>query len=257
MNSRKTVYTNSKNALASWKALARECLPELLGADYGKLRRGSHMLRFHFSWLGCLLMLASAGCCCVQRVGPTGDCGMGACQTANYSSGPLMNLISCRGGCGEVYVDEWLSEPPVADNCGFDCGGCGRCGQCTPIRSALRLLWGRPFVTSCNTGLCGPSCEAGCSSCEGGYADEAYHDGDVYHGGSGHASSGCNCGKSHHSIPYSDESMPMEIQGGELEEVPYTAPKTAPTPAPAITPSSAKRLNPAARRTTGITASTR
>ncbi|MEZ6136774.1 MAG: hypothetical protein R3C53_17910 [Pirellulaceae bacterium] len=203
------------------------------------------MLRTHFQTsllpglVVALLALSHAGCCCVQGTGYA----PGGCSSGNCGSGPLMGLASCRGACGEVYVDEWISEPPVLDNCGYDCGGCGSCRQCQPIRNALRLLWGTPFVTSCDTGLCGGGCESGSSVVSGG-------------------SSGCNCGQHHAGSPIHDSSIlsspqpvPTHPQSVSpeipLHGVPQIAPgnsgEVVPTPAPAM-PNSAKRLNPANRR---------
>ncbi len=61
------------------------------------------------SWFAvCALLLASTGCCCVQ--GMPGSCGGNSC-----GGGGIAACRSCAGGCGEVYVDEWISEPPTAD----------------------------------------------------------------------------------------------------------------------------------------------
>lgn len=225
------------------------------------------MDRLRCAWLLLgLLSICSAGCCCVQGGASCGDCGIGggfggalggACRSGdcggNCGSGPLAELASCRGGCGEVYVDEWTSHPPTVDNCGYDCGGCGNCGQCRPLKSVFKLLWGRPFVTNCSTGLCGPSCDAGCDSCDGGgtYVDNYgdIHGGEIMGGGS----SCRNCTENH--IPHEHlemvpaQPMPdapaMEVSPNAPSE---TTPKAIPTPAPDITPSSARRLNPAKQR---------
>jgi hypothetical protein len=200
-----------------------------------------------------LLAISSAGCTCVQGIAPSGNCGIGACSSGSCGS-PFMGFASCKGACGEVYVDEWISEPPTVDNCGYDCGGCGNCVQCRPIGSVLRLLWGRPFVTSCSTGLCGPTCDGGCSSCDGGsMQDEIYASGlkPVVT----HSSSGCNCGEQHMSTTHSSSQLmpiPQPPQSGTpsvpMEIAPPASPaQTMPTPAPAM-PSSAKRLNPAQNR---------
>lgn len=202
------------------------------------------MNRVRCTWfLLSLLSVASAGCCCVQGVSSCGSCDFGgggfACDTGcgTCGPGPVANLASCRGACGEVYVDEWISEPPTIDNCGYDCGGCGHCGQCRPVRNLLRLLWGRPFVTSCSTGLCGPSCDGGCGV------------GAVEHGSGG---SGCNCGQDHSVGEEVYHSDPIQMHGSPSYTPPSApmnvSPEAVPTPAPAITPSSAKRLNPAKQR---------
>lgn len=215
------------------------------------------MLRFHLPCLWTIMLaISSAGCCCVQGIRPSGNCGLGACSTGSCG-GPLMGFASCKGGCGDVYVDEWISEPPTVDNCGYECGGCGNCGQCRPVRNVLKLLWGRPFVTSCNTGLCGPSCDEGCSSCDSGAGGYVSNFGATSFDHGNHAmgtsvSSGCNCGKNHGSMQSAPSPIPPQSIDGSsmpMEYAPSTnAPQVMPTPAPEI-PTSAKRLNPAKSRT--------
>lgn len=120
------------------------------------------------------LVLASAGCCCVQ--GTAGNCG-------SCGSGRLLGNGSCRGGCGETYVDEWISDPPCVDQC---CAGDTR-----PVRSLLQALWGSRFVNGCD--MCGGR-DGGCDSC--GYAS-AGGSGCTSCGGQAGlsmSSGGCNCG---------------------------------------------------------------
>ena len=117
-------------------------------------------------WLSMMaLFLASAGCCCVQ--GMPGDCG--SCGVGHMAG------RSCAGGCGEVYVDEWISQPPTVDQC---CAG-----DCRPVRSLLAALWGSRFVQGCD--MCGGGgCDDGCAgTC--GYASA---------GGSGCTSCGGHIG---------------------------------------------------------------
>lgn len=127
------------------------------------------------------LVLASAGCCCVQ--GTPGNCG-------SCASGGLFANKACAGGCGETYVDEWISDPPCVDKC---CSG-----DCRPVRSLLKALWGSRFVNGCD--MCG-GCESG--NCDDGCGDTC---GYASAGGSGCTScgggsmgmmgggGGCNCG---------------------------------------------------------------
>ena len=127
-------------------------------------------------WLTMMaLVLASAGCCCVQGIpGECGSCGVGG----------LAACRSCSGGCGETYVDEWISAPPRVDQC---CAG-----DCRPVRSLLQALWGSRFVHGCDmcggcAGGCGGDCGyasaggSGCTSCGGAVGMPV-------------ASGGCNCG---------------------------------------------------------------
>ncbi|MCA9133547.1 MAG: hypothetical protein KDA45_10350 [Planctomycetales bacterium] len=209
------------------------------------------MVRHHGMWLLLgLLSVASAGCCCVPGgpgMGAAGGCGP-------CGAGPLASLASCRGACGEVYVDEWVSEPPVPDNCGYDCGGCGRCGNCRPVRNLLCLLWGRPYRSNCCTDLCGPSCDGGHQGYVGeGYVDEGYYD-DGYV--AAHSGTGCNCGKSHSAPAYGVPSHMTPLPGETLQRMPGSqqgaplevSPEAVPTPAPNIAPTAARRLNPATQR---------
>ncbi len=175
------------------------------------------MLRFQSTWLLLIaISVTSAGCCCVQGVSSCDSVGLGAAGCGPCGAGPLARLASCRGACGDVYVDEWISEPPVVDNC----GGCGSCQQCRPVRTLLRVLWGRPFIADCCASVCGPSCDSGCSTCGGGGMHDSYMPGSLT------------------PVPTSPAS-PMDA-------VP-DAPEPVPAPAPTVAPTSAKRLNPAAR----------
>ncbi|MEO8270759.1 MAG: hypothetical protein ABI557_13635, partial [Aureliella sp.] len=213
-----------------------------------------------------LLSVLGTGCCCVQGM-PGGACGTSSCG-GGCPPGPLMGLASCRGACGETYVDEWVNEPPVVDDCGYGCGGCSGCGQ--PLRSVLRQLWGRPYRSQCSTGLCGSSCgdcghtDCGCDSGgSSGYADVL---GDGYAGSgfddAGYASAAsrksCNCGSSGRATQ--DYNGPNFSQPSDSREdiralppaatpmngEPQLAPEVAPQIAPSVTPSSAtRRLNPA------------
>ena len=141
-------------------------------------------LQQHLVWLSMMAMaLASAGCCCVQGTGPCGS----SCDTC--PPGPMARMAncgSCAGGCGETYVDEWVSQPPCVDAC---CSG-----DCRPIRSLLQALWGCRFNACCDTGCSSGACDEGCDSC--GYAS-AGGSGCTSCGGSvGMPASGggCNCG---------------------------------------------------------------
>lgn len=211
-----------------------------------------------------LLSVVGTGCCCVQGM-PGGAYGASSCG-GGCPPGPLLGFASCRGACGETYVDEWVSEPPVIDDCGYGCGGCSRCGQ--PVRNVLRLLWGRPYMSQCSTGLCGPSCgDCGCDSGgSDGYADVlggGYTDSGL--GNAGYGPTGprqtCNCGSSGHAAHHhggSVLSQPFE-DGGDMQAlppaappsngVPQLAPEIVPSPPPSVTPTSAaRRLNPALSR---------
>ncbi len=114
------------------------------------------------SWLALVVcLLAGSGCCCVQGTGPCGGCG--SCSSGSCGLGPLAGFRACSGGCGETYVDEWVSEPPCVDKC---CAG-----NPMPVRSLLRTLWGSRFVQGCDMCATGcDSCSSGSDSCGCGYA---------------------------------------------------------------------------------------
>lgn len=216
------------------------------------------MLRIHLAYLMvCFTALASASGCCTPCGGPVGTmAGARGGAPMVIGGGGLLGLAGCRAGCGEVYVDEWLSEPPYPDNCGFSCGGCGSCRQCQPVRNALRVLWGRPYTSNCCSSVCDGGCDGGCDSCDGG-GGELYHDGSI---STGHASgnTGCNCGQDHHSSSHNMHMTPAPSMLGPgpstMEVVP--TPQQVPTPAPTMAPTSAKRLNPAQQRLNVRSAST-
>ncbi len=228
-----------------------------------------------------LLTVVGAGCCGVQGMQPGGMYGS-SCD-GGCPPGPMMGLASCGSACGEVYVDEWISERPIADNCGSNCGGCTTCRR--PVRNVLRLLWGRPYMSQCDTGLCSSGgADCGCDSMGGdGFIDEGYAQGGYAQGGyadggfqsSGYAGSGpkkpCNCGASHGNVEYgqdwsgsgqildSGRSPGMPPAMPPTNNSPRLAPELMPAPSPeaspgasskpSVAPSSAtRRLNPAVAR---------
>ncbi len=236
------------------------------------------------AWItSCLLTMLGTGCCCTQGMNScSGVVGCSSCPTNSCGTGPLMGLASCRGGCGETYVDEWVSEPPCVDDCGYCDTGCDRCRIRRPVRSFLRVLWGAPYRGDCG---CDSGCSDGCTSCDGGMTvsgDSGFHG---IHGSAMHSSgqAGCNCGGSHGSELHSSElhssglnsSMghapgvhlsPAPMSPAPSQSSPSTgSPRTGNSPAPAeavptpapVTPSSAKRLSPAQQRSTVSRASTR
>jgi hypothetical protein len=189
--------------------------------------------------LGLISAMAS-GCCCIQGTQVCNSCS--SCTTGTCGAGALLGIASCRSGCGEVYVDEWVSHPPCMDDCGYPHGACGR-----PLRTALRALWGTPYMGDCcNTS----SCDAGgCSSCDSG------GDGVVMMSG-GKGNGGCKCGGGHTSSTHmqpkatgAPSMAPSPIPSNQPSKGPTVAPEPIPSPAP-VSPSSAKRLSPAKQRAT-------
>lgn len=228
------------------------------------------------------LMVCATGCVCVDRRGcapygtACGGCSTGTCDPCNsgcdncvsavcggcsesyFGPGPLMRLLShqtcaskfgCGGGCGELYVDEWINERPCVDNCG--CGECTTCGQ-QPVRSLLSLLWGDRYRGGCETGCCDGGIDLSQPLIYDGFDPHAWK-----------SNRGCNCGSNPTSVSHSSSSgeetviekteptpTPSKVAPTPEAAKPTTnTTRTGPTPAPPI-PKSALRLNPASRKVT-------
>lgn len=162
----------------------------------------------------CSLVLAStlfgSGCCCFPCLNPCGgcclprtitwnggcnECGPGApCGGCGLWPG-LCSGRNCDQGCGEVYVNEWVSDPP---DCCDPCDQChgqftGNCGPCClgPAQRILSAFHGyrycprpwcgpwKPIFNCCPT-ACGPACGPGCGC--GGHAGEMAYGGEMAHG---------------------------------------------------------------------------
>ena len=98
--------------------------------------------------------------CCEAT--PYRHCGRGSCLSLLAAPfRPLVGLMKCGTGCGEVYWGEWTSDPP---DCCDPCDSCGNWvgdGCCLP--RLQKLFWGRRY--RCGSGYEGQSC--GCDSCGG------------------------------------------------------------------------------------------
>ncbi|MFO1066808.1 MAG: hypothetical protein U0892_23360 [Pirellulales bacterium] len=204
------------------------------------------MIFRRLSLIACLVVSAmSTGCCCVQTMQGPGCCGTGFC-----GAGPVGSCSSCQGGCGETYVDEWVSHPPVVDNC---------CGphNCRPVRSFLAMLWGSPYHGACG---CGDSC--GCDSCgdgcscgyeSDGYAGCSSCGGEI---GAPVSSGGCNCGGGGMSVPTEAPAVgAMHYSGsGHVVRSTTSAPKMMSQPVVHTAPQRTKatvashRVNPALQK---------
>jgi hypothetical protein len=196
------------------------------------------------------LSLFLGGCCGVnhfaacQRGGLTGcdSCGgMGesgvACSAADCCPGLLHGKIasrlrqaifgSCERGCGELYIDERLNEPPVCDPCtGNGEFSGGACGPCKPLWQRVRQLWGTKYCGSCG--------EAGYQA---GTA-EAVNEGAIHGQDHGGYCSHCRDGVAGTPSP---RSSPVEIS----EEAASTLPPVPSVEAiPEETTESAEKLRP-------------
>lgn len=180
--------------------------------------------------LGVAMLAMHVGCC---SVGPMG-CGCGTCGVGE--SGPLLhggirnkiaNHISrtnCSSGCGEIYWDEQINEPPVCDPCGCGgeyVGGCGNeCGSCRPLLSKLKELWGyRYYALDCGCTSCGEPVDVhsgNCTSC-GHHAEPMSHDTGT-----------------HETIQAKPHHGPTPAQNPQ--RAPAEAPRTAPKPESVLQP---------------------
>ncbi len=125
--------------------------------------------------IACSALMWITGCVGPMSCGPCGG------------NGPLA-MNSCNGcgaceGCGELYIDPWINEPPCSD----PCDKCGNhngqsCGKCRSIFDGFESLWGYRCQSGCDEcgsascgGGCGASCGGalggGCDSCGGGGCD--------------------------------------------------------------------------------------
>ncbi len=142
--------------------------------------------RYLFAFLVALSGILS-GCCGIHRPVGCGSCGVttarsGACPGLLHGelAGRICNAITggCCSGCGEVYYDEQINEPPTCD----PCSGSGEftgssCGPCRPLFERLRELWCAPCGSSCSCDSCGSDMYATasggsgyCPSCRDGVA---------------------------------------------------------------------------------------
>lgn len=157
-------------------------------------------------WMfGLGLLLSHVGCCSVRMIGDgcgSGPCGGGCsdgCEPLGFGDhvgfgdhmAPFAGIghrmadhirsKHCSSGCGEIYWDEQINEPPVCDPCGCDGEFTGdTCRSCPTALRRLRNLWSyhRYQPSKCDScSSCGG--DAGfvgastCSSCSSGIGDNA------------------------------------------------------------------------------------
>lgn len=115
-----------------------------------------------------IVALMASGCCVDRFGGRHGDCHDGGCGVKESCAecddvgcgtcrgpGPIQALKGMihGGGCGEFYLDEWISNPPYCcDPCDDHGGWVGpRC--CPPKIPGLKALFGQRGV-GCTCGAC-------------------------------------------------------------------------------------------------------
>ena len=196
------------------------------------------MKSFVFGWLFALSLLANhVGCCSIRMVG--GGCETGACGGLGCdgiaSFGSLRSRIAdrirstnCSSGCGEIYWDEHINEPPVCDPCG--CNGefeCGSCRSCPTALGRLRNLWNYQRYMPSSCGECS-SCginpvqgnSSSCSTCAGNTHAE--------NGTSGYSVAPTQTVTSRPASGASGTRVPTPASKPKLER----EPSVAPTPVP-------------------------
>lgn len=200
--------------------------------------------------LAAVLAAASAGCChdnlfCGGSCAPCGDGALHGC---------LHDKLTCQAGCGELYIDEWISDPP--DHCDpcDDCGNyVGHGHSCHHLWGFLHKLWGYRYVPGAGGPACGPGHPGGAYH---GYAEAvagAPHDDYVMEGGavmrdghvmggesfgSGVASSG-SLGDDFYEVGPGETLVPGSVritEGGVVgEPTPAATPEVLPGPSGART----------------------
>ena len=130
-------------------------------------------------------------CCCLPKpiiwCGNQNECGASDCESCacpDCGLGPLWRWNkSCGKGCGEIYMGEWISDPPdccdPCDQCYGQWTGPHGCCYLGPMQRLLAALHGHKYCPKPNCGeWCGGRCQhpaaqacscggVGCDSCGG------------------------------------------------------------------------------------------
>jgi len=129
----------------------------------------------------CFVAAASGGCCVNRHFSGAGPCASGACHHACTPCGALKQCMTCGSGCGEIYCDEWISDPPdycdPCDPCTGDWIGPQWCSPQSHCLNFLAFLRGYRYQGDCcQPGSC---CGHGHGHVEGGYVEGEYVEGEV------------------------------------------------------------------------------
>lgn len=148
--------------------------------------------------LATAIIALASGCCVDRQFGPHGHgvgpyvaggcdgCGDEKCGGVGHiAQHPFDHLTKgFGGGCGEVYWDEWISDPP------YCCDPCDDHGnwvgtKCCPrwLKNGWRTLWGARHgghADGCGCETCATPHHGGCSSC--GKGDPAIEGEVIYEG---------------------------------------------------------------------------
>jgi hypothetical protein len=198
-------------------------------------------------------MLGLSGCC--THLGP--GCHAGNCYDCDGTNqyipmSPFQHLrhrMTCSGGgCGEVYVGEWISTPPDCHDPCCDDQFVGGAAPCRPGCWSLCSLFDlRRFSVRYDSGGCcdGGCFDSGCDHCGGGeyFEGESYFEGEaieapVYQSGS----AGCSTCSSRTmvgrtqfaAVKPSNSSRPDEQLQGMNNPTPRSMRTAAPRPSNAV-----------------------
>ena len=143
--------------------------------------------------------------------------------------------LACQGGCGEIYWDEQINEPPVCDPCGAQGAwiGGGSTGHYRPWYARMRDLWGYRYEG------------ADCEDCTHGWKGHGgLRQGIPAHSFQSADSSGCaSCNHGSERVLYEGESVvPQHTE----RQIPTPAqPRSVPTPDANAHNSSPRTTSPA------------
>jgi hypothetical protein len=149
-------------------------LPDAKFAGY----KDGDMIQSYLRWLSVVAVaLVGASGCCVNRFGEPVPQGTGFTSGLQFLSGQRCSSCGpttfaeksvCRTGCGEIYWDEWLSDPP---DCCDPCDDCGNwvgpqaCCRKRPMGGLWSMLWGCRGESCAEGECCDDGCVGGCQHC--------------------------------------------------------------------------------------------
>lgn len=142
-----------------------------------------------FGVLAAVCVMSGLGCCTGGPHCLDGSCGAGpgdgsapcvACDGVGCAGGVAQHPLDhfraghCASGCGDIYIDEWLSDPP---DCHDPCDHCGNwIGRGHP--NWLPIGWKNWWGYRHQGHACGPDC--GCGQWQG---DESVYEGEMIYDG--------------------------------------------------------------------------
>ena len=141
-------------------------------------RRASGLLYCAAGLFLSISVSASVGCCVNRPYGQLdpcshkrlGDDGCSSCAQGGRVRSGVSQLLTCGSACGEVYWDEWLSDPPdccdPCDECSGKYIGPQCCDRNRRFRGLFGSLWGCRGDQCCDD-MCDSCAGRGCNACDG------------------------------------------------------------------------------------------